>query len=380
MKVVYFGTYRADYSRNQILIAGLRSAGVEVSECHEALWHGIEDRVNAASGGWVNPAFIARFLRVYLRLLWRGLHLTPYDVLICGYPGHFDVFLARFLTWLRKRPLVWDVFMSIYLIALERGLDHKSGLTTGFIRLAEKFALRLPDRLVQDTSQYVTWLNTVHGVSPERFWLVPTGADDRTFKPSGTRKNPKSVVFTVLYYGTFIANHRVPYIIEAARILQEEAHLQFELVGEGPEKPQCEQLVQKYNLKNVTFVPWMSQNELVARIVQSDVCLGAFGKTPQSLMTVQNKIYEGLAMARPVVSGDSPAVRATLQHGSHIWLCDRDHPESLAQAILTLRAKPELSQQIAENGYTLFCARYAVKALGESLKAQLENMLKTWPN
>jgi len=380
MKVVYFGTYRADYSRNQILIAGLRSAGIEVSECHEPLWRGIEDRVNVASGGWLSPAFIARFLHVYLRLLWRGMNLGPYDVMMCGYPGHFDVFLARWLTWLRRRPLVWDVFMSIYLIALERGLDQKSSWTIRFIRLAEKFALRLPDRLVQDTSQYVTWLNTVHGVSPERFWLVPTGADDRIFHSSTIAKKPENAAFTVLYYGTFIRNHGVPYIIEAARLLREETGLRFELVGEGPEKKRCEELVEQYALKDVVFVPWMPQTDLVKRIVQSDVCLGAFGDTPQSLMTIQNKIYEGMAMARPVVSGDSPAVRATLHHGTHIWLCDRDHPESLAQAILTLRAKPELSQQIAENGYTLFCARYAVKALGESLKAQLENMLKTWPN
>ena len=46
-------------------------------------------------------------------------------------------------------------------------------------------------------------------------------------------------------------------------------------------------------------------------------------------MTIQNKIYEGLAMARPVVTGDSPTVRVVLQHGVNVWLCDRERPESL---------------------------------------------------
>jgi hypothetical protein len=52
LRVCYFGTYRANYSRNQIMIEGLRRNGVEVVECHERLWHSLEDRVQVASGGW----------------------------------------------------------------------------------------------------------------------------------------------------------------------------------------------------------------------------------------------------------------------------------------------------------------------------------------
>ena len=48
--VCYFGTCRENYSRNQIMVEGLRRNGVEVIECHEKLWEGIEDRVQAASG------------------------------------------------------------------------------------------------------------------------------------------------------------------------------------------------------------------------------------------------------------------------------------------------------------------------------------------
>jgi hypothetical protein len=38
LKVRYFGTYREEYSRNQIMIEGLRRAGVDVVECHVELW------------------------------------------------------------------------------------------------------------------------------------------------------------------------------------------------------------------------------------------------------------------------------------------------------------------------------------------------------
>ena len=57
LRVCYFGTYRANYNRNQMMIAGLRLNGVEVIECHATLWHGIEDRVETTKGGWRKPAF-----------------------------------------------------------------------------------------------------------------------------------------------------------------------------------------------------------------------------------------------------------------------------------------------------------------------------------
>lgn len=371
MKVVYFGTYRAEYSRNQIMIAGLRSAGVEVLECHEPLWRGIEDRVQAASGGWFNLPFLARLLRAYLKLLWRGLRLPEYDVLVCGYPGQFDVFLARLLTWLRGRPLVWDVFMSIYLVALERGLDQKGRRTASLLRTVERWALHLPDRLIQDTSEYVDWLTRTHGIASERFRLVPTGADNRIFRPLDSI--PEAQPFTVLYYGTFIPNHGVPYIIEAARCLKDEPGMRFELVGEGPDQEACQQLARRYGLDFVTFLPWMPQDQIRQHMAMAAICLGAFGHTPQSLMTVQNKIYEGLAMGRPVVSGDSPAVRRALRHAQTIWLVDRDRPESLAEAIRILRADPALRRSLGAAGYEVFEREYSVERLGQAFRGHLDH-------
>ncbi len=51
LRVCYFGTYRQHYGRNQIMIAGLRAQGATVYECHETLWHGIDDRVQQVRGG-----------------------------------------------------------------------------------------------------------------------------------------------------------------------------------------------------------------------------------------------------------------------------------------------------------------------------------------
>lgn len=380
LRVCYFGTYRANYARNTIMIDGLRRQGVEVVECHEMLWHSFEDRERVASGGWFSPAFALRVLRTYMRLLWRYARMPKdFDVLVVGYPGQFDLFLARLLTWLAGKPLVWDVLMSIYLICLERGLHKRSPFTIAIIRIAELLACRLPDRLILDTQTYVDWFCASYGLDPQRFRRVPLTADERLFDPAlSARAAHDPAHFRVLYYGTFIPNHGVAYIIEAACLLADQPTIFFEFVGDGPQLALAQELARSHGLRNVAFSGWVEKDVLAERIAAADVCLGAFGTTPQSLMTVHNKIYEAMAMARPVITGSSPAVRETLSDGEQIFLCDRREPRSLADLLLRLRDCPELAAQVAQQGRHYFETHCSVDQTSAKFAGHLRELVETW--
>ncbi len=374
LKVCYFGTYRAEYSRNRILIEGLRRNGVQVIECHERLWGGIEDRVETVQGGWKRLGFWWRLVTVYARLIRRYWQLGgAYDVLVVGYPGQLDVFLARILSWLHRKPLVWDIFMSIYLIALERGLDGKSRLGVVLLRRLEWLACRLPDQLIIDTAAYAAWFEETHGVPASRFGLIPTGADDRVFFPIPPSAD-KSDSFTVLYYGTFIPNHGVLTIVEAAALLADDPSIHFEMIGAGPDQAAAVALAQEKGLTNCTFAGWLEPKALRQRIADADLCLGVFGVTPQSLMTVQNKIYECLAMRKAVLTGEGPAVSKSFQHREYLYLCERKNPQALTEAIRVLRNDPELCQEMAAQGYARFVQSYGMGPLGKRALSILKRL------
>lgn len=374
MKVCYFGTYRQQYSRNKIMIAALEAAGIDVVLCHATLWRGIEDRVETTKGGWKRPSFWWRVLTAYTRLIWRFLHVRDFDILMVGYPGQFDVFLAKLFSKLRRKPLVWDVFMSIYLVAKERMLDRENHFTVNLIRKIEARALSLPDRLIQDTSEYVRWFQNEYGLSPERFSLVPTGADNRIFDPTKVEPIEKSGDFQVLYYGTYIPNHGVMKMAEAIRLLAHHEDIQFEFIGDGPDKIAFEGFLIQNGIGNVRLVDWMTPEELLTHIAGADLCLGAFGDTPQSLMTIQNKIYECMAMGKAIITGESPAVNATLPQ-EVILTCDRDNPQELAEIILMLKNDPEKLKQLGESARVHFNAEYSIESLGQKLKSHLESLL-----
>jgi glycosyltransferase involved in cell wall biosynthesis len=301
-----------------------------------------------------------------------------YDVLIVGYPGQLDVFIARLLSWLRRKPLVWDIFMSIYLIALERNLDQENKLAVGMLRALERNACSLPNLLIIDTSEYAKWFQITHGISKDRLRLVPTGADDRVFHPSNDYAK-KDQFLRIVYYGTFIPNHGVPYIMEAARLLANSQDIKFDLIGQGPDREFATAYKVKHELNNVQFIDWLDKESLVKHLAKADISLGAFGTTPQSLMTVQNKIYEGMAMGKAVVTGDSPAVRQVFEHCTHLYLCERANPEALAQAILALYKNPELLSKLGIEGHNLYGKQYALEKLGALFSDHLASLVSSNP-
>ncbi|NLB71723.1 MAG: glycosyltransferase family 4 protein [Chloroflexi bacterium] len=373
MRVCYFGTYRAKYNRNKIMIAALKNAGVEVTICHENLWHSIEDRENVTSGGWRSPKFWWRVIRAYAKLVLKSFSIGKFDVMVLGYPGQFDVFLARIICVLRRKPLVLDVLMSLYLVAsAERFLEGSQHSAVKFIKHAEKKALGIPDLLIQDTPQYVEWLHQTYGIAADRFKLVPIGADDSIFKPTEQTELNKDK-FRILYYGTFIANHGLDLIIEAIELLASSKDIEFLFIGEGPEKARILQQVETKNLENVTFSGWCTQEDLVEQIGRANLCLGAFGSTPQSLMTVQNKIYECMACAKVVIAGASPAIKHQFTDEVELKMCER-RGESIAEAILYLKDNPVLLEKIGHNARQAFVNNYSISALGKTFREHLETL------
>jgi hypothetical protein len=107
-----FGTYEAGYDRNQVLMRGMREAGIEVVECHVPLWETMWYKTSAFKGPAQYVVIAAKLALAYAQLCVRYLLAPPHDIVLVGYLGHFDVFPAHVLSWLRRKPLVFDAFVS----------------------------------------------------------------------------------------------------------------------------------------------------------------------------------------------------------------------------------------------------------------------------
>jgi glycosyltransferase involved in cell wall biosynthesis len=87
-------------------------------------------------------------------------------------------------------------------------------------------------------------------------------------------------------------------------------------------------------------------------------------------MTVHNKVYEGMAMGKPVITGQSPAIAAQFHSGEELLACPRT-PQGLAESILQLKEDPALRARLGANALHAFQERYSLQSLGKLLLGYL---------
>lgn len=375
LRVCYFGTYRAGYTRNQIVLKGLQAqADVRVQVCHATLWQGIEDRVAQASGGWRNPSFWLRVIGAYRQLISAHRKAPDYDVMLIGYPGQFDAWLGRLLAHGRRKPVALDILMSLHLVAEERGLTAAHPATGRIIFRLEYGGLRQPDLLIAENSEYGGYIAEKYNLPMGRFRFVPHGADESVFHPRPLQ--PPDDQFRITYHGGYLPSHGMDTILGAAALLQGEPDFRFHFFGSGPEKERIVRLAEEWSLPNVTFHGYVSQDELLDSLAQAHICLGVFGTTRQAQFTIQNKVWEGLAMGRPVISGDSPTIRASLIDRQEIYLIERNNAAALAGALREARDNPTERERIAAAGHARYLTGNSVTAIGRQMKEALLSIVK----
>lgn len=354
MKVCYFGIYDPSYARNRILIEGLRQNGVEVLEC------------TSRKKGIVK----------YFDLFQKHRRIKgKYDSLVVGFPGYQAMIFARFLT---RKPIIFDCFSSLYdSMVWDRKEVGPQSARALYSWLLDWLAMQLADRVLFDTKAHVDYASFTFSIRKEKFRKILVGAQTDIFFPllpaqkNETHSNEK--IFSVLFFGTFIPLQGIEYIIGAAKRLSKE-DVVFSIVGDGQMKKKILRLAGALEVKNVTFADFLPPAALVQEIANADICLGIFGNTEKARRVIPNKVYECLAMKKPVITADTPAIRELLDDNDVFFVKAADS-DSLARGILHLKNNKKTMEKIAQNGYDTFIAHATPHILGKQLQEILNSVI-----
>jgi glycosyltransferase involved in cell wall biosynthesis len=370
MRVAWFGTYSTGegYPRNRVLIEGLRRNGVTVEEVNACFWRGAADKIAGMTGvrGGLGTAF--RYARAWLRLVRLFARCGPHDVVVVGYTGQVDVFLARFLWAGSGRPVVLDAFLSLHdTLVRDRRLVREGSVAARLLRFLDRTSCRAADLVLLDTAAHADWFARFTGLPRERFFAVPVGEDDRVF-PSAPLA-PRGGPLRVLWFGTFVPLQGVGTILDAAERLAADP-VRLRLVGRGQELP--ERRARAEVLPNVDLhADWMAPAELHNEIVRADVVLGIFGTGGKARRVVPCKVWDALAVGRPVITSDTPAAREVLADGESALLVPSGDPEALAAAVRRLGADEGLRRHLAAGGHACYLRHGSPEAAGRVLRDRL---------
>ncbi len=373
MNIVYFGTYSTGegYPRNNVVSAALRDAGRRVIECHRPAWGDSASRAGAVTGLWGAIKAGVKLVIAWIVLSWKYLvKMPPHDLVIVGYPGHLDVFLAKVLAALKGKPVVLDAFLSVYEAVVEdRELAASSSIKAKALKFLDGASSRVADTVLLDTGAHVEYYSRNFNVPADKFIRVFVGAEEDYF--SLPEEPPEINAGEALFFGSFLPLHGAEVIIEAAKLLEDEKDISFTLIGDGPTWEYCKRMADESNARVTLERQWINYPELADRIARSEICLGIFSDGPKASRVIPCKVFNVLAMGKPLITADTPAAREALEHGISAWLVKPGDPEALADAVRKLHNESELREKVAAGGREAFETRFNRRAIGDELAREL---------
>jgi glycosyltransferase involved in cell wall biosynthesis len=342
-------------------------AGYDVSVCQVDLWGERGDAI-------VRRRKLAVFLRAmvaYPVLFWRFLRTPRPDIALIPYPGHFDVAPIALLCKLRRVPVVLDTFISLYdTIVMDRRLAKPGSLIGRIAHAADRIACRLPTVCLTDTPTHSSYFAADSGVPEDRFRVLWLGAREDIFRPQPAVEVDQRLV---LFHGTFVRLQGLETIVRAAKLLESD-RIKFRIVGNGQERELIEQLITQLGIRNVELPGLISLEEVPAEIASAAVCLGIFGTSSKASRVIPHKLYECLAVGRPVISGDTPALRVAFAE-DEVLRVPVGRPLALADRIRFVIENPDVRERVAAAGHARFMADYGERALARLLRQHLEELV-----
>ncbi len=172
--------------------------------------------------------------------------------------------------------------------------------------------------------------------------------DDGARKRSGEVEKPEGE-FWVSYAGTMSTSQDLETLIEATALAaKRDARIRCKLLGDGPNRPNLEQLAAKCAAP-VDFVGYVTHDLMAAYLCASDATVNSLiSSAPQSIPT---KIGDYLAAGIPLINtGLSPELCGKVESDGFGVNVPPENAQALADAIVDLAADPQRCAEMGQRG------------------------------
>jgi PEP-CTERM/exosortase A-associated glycosyltransferase len=251
-------------------------------------------------------------------------------------------------------PLVYEVRDLWENASVDRGKFGEGSARYAIARSAETWLLRRADAVVTICEllreELAYRLARAGGIS-----VVPNGVDTTRFAPRPPREDLRARFGlrgkTVIgYVGTFQPYEGLTTLVAAMpRIAEAVPSAHWLIVGGGGEAPRLRAEVLAGGLgARVTFAGQVPHEEIVDVYPLIDLLVYPRLLTRTTALTTPLKPLEAMAMARPVLASDVPAMRELVRPGETGSLFRAGESESLAAQAIAALGNPEWQRVLAD--------------------------------
>jgi glycosyltransferase involved in cell wall biosynthesis len=302
---------------------------------------------------------IARYLYDYLSffslatLKLTALHLQcPFDAIQIGTMPDFLVFAA-----IIPKLLGAKVVAKMHEPVPELWQTIHNSQPPRILKMVEQSALAYVDAAFTVTQQlkdaYVS-----RGADPNKISVILNAPESRFLGLEGNTVETASEdteYFTLVSHGAIEQRYGHDTILEAMALVKAQIPgLRLRILGSGSYQDEFLALKSRMGLEDcVQYLGWVPLSQLIQELRASDVGIVAQKSSPYSNLVHTNKMYEFIALGKPVLASRLKSVEAYFDEDALCYF-EPSNAESLAQGIWDLYQHPAKRQALAENAQRLY--------------------------
>ena len=336
------------------------------------------------SGIYVSKSkgIIARLLNYFSFVwtsFWRGRKLGHFDYLLVESPPLFLGYSAMALSRKLNAKLIFNV-SDLWPESAEK-LNIVNNKT--LLKFAYNLEAKCYKRATFITGQTQGIVDNIKERFPSKnvYWL-PNGVDVTFYDPTKYFKNDFREKYNfkqndvLFFYGGILGHAQgLKTVLRAAYLIKENSSIQIILQGSGPEKDDLVNLKDELKIDNVHFLPPVPKAEMPNILLEVDVALVPLRKLDLFQGAIPSKIFEALAMEKPLLLGvEGEAKKHFIDNAKAGLFFEPENEIDLADKMIEFSNDKNMIIEMGSNGRKYVSEHFNRNKIAADFIKQLQNL------
>lgn len=312
-----------------------------------------------------------------------SLFCRRHQVIVATSPQFFAGWAGVITSWLRWTPLVLEI-RDIWPDSIVTVGAMKKGGIIRILEVLEKWMYRSSNAIVVVTEGLKEDIQSKNS-GPQAIKVITNGVDLNRFPliaPNLELRSKWQLQGKTIcaYVGTVGMAHGLEVVLEAAEILKKKGRkdVGFLIVGEGAERAELQKNSEIRALSPwVRFVGRIPKEKIPEILASVDLLLIHLKKNKLFESAIPSKIFEGMAMNKPLLVGVEGEIRDIIQRSGCGIGFEPENPVDLVENIEKLIDDPDFRNTMENSGRSFVSENFSRDLLAsEMLKFVLQSVEK----
>ncbi|HGJ64141.1 TPA: glycosyltransferase [bacterium] len=172
--------------------------------------------------------------------------------------------------------------------------------------------------------------------------------------------------YTIIYAGGLARIRGIREIAESIGHINDRLHVKLKLLGKFSDRDFETQIrsLAEFDKIELSYVPY---TEVFSHLLSAHVGLAMFHPVPNHIDSMPNKLFEYMSAGLPIIASDFPLWKQIVEGNKCGITVDPMNPKAIAEAIEYLLERPELMNEMGENGRKAVLEKYSWQKESEKL-------------